>query len=84
MFLRRRFYLLLLTVALVIGLGYAYAPLFTIGRLLTLLLFIATLADIALLWHKRAVTAVRRLSFQRRRQSRHYRRRVYLSLPHQY
>jgi uncharacterized protein (DUF58 family) len=64
MFLRRRFYLLLLTVALVTGLGYAYAPLFTIGRLLTLLLFIATLADIALLWHKRAVTAVRRLSFR--------------------
>lgn len=62
MFLRRRFYLLLLAVALITGLGYAYAPLFTVGRLLTLLLFIAALADVALLWHRRAITAERRLS----------------------
>ena len=62
MYLRRRFYLLLLAVALVTGLGYAYAPLFTVGRLLTLLLLIATLADVALLWHRRAITAERRLS----------------------
>ena len=62
MFLRRRFYLLLLAVALVAGLGYAYAPLFTVGRLLTLALFLATIADIALLWHRRAITAERLLS----------------------
>lgn len=62
MYLRRRFYLLLLAVALITGLGYAYAPLFTVGRLLTLLLLVATLADIALLWHRRAITAERRLS----------------------
>lgn len=62
MYLRRRFYLLLLAVALVTGLGYAYAPLFTVGRLFTLLLLIATLADVALLWHRRAITAERRLS----------------------
>lgn len=62
MYLRRRFYLLLLAVAFITGLGYAYAPLFTVGRLLTLLLLIATLADIALLWHRRAITAERRLS----------------------
>ena len=62
MYLRRRFYLLLLAVALVTGLGYAYAPLFTVGRLLTLLLLIATLADVALLCHRRAITAERRLS----------------------
>ena len=62
MYLRRRFYLLLLAVALIAGLGYAYAPLFTVGRLLTLALFLATIADIALLWHRRAITAERLLS----------------------
>ena len=61
MFLRRRFYLLLLAVALIAGLGYAYDPLFTVGRLLTLALFLATIADIALLWHRRAITAERLL-----------------------
>ena len=60
MFLRRRFYLLLLTVALITGAGFA--PLYTVGRLLTLALFLATVTDIVLLWHKRAVTAERHLS----------------------
>ena len=62
MFLRRRFYLLLLTVALITGAGFGFAPLYTVGRLLTLALFLATVTDIVLLWHKRAVTAERRLS----------------------
>ncbi len=62
MFLRCRFYLQLLAVALIAGLGYAYDPLFTVGRLLTLALFLATIADIALLWHRRAITAERLLS----------------------
>ena len=62
MFLKRRFYVLLLAVAVITGLGYASAPLFTVGRLLTVALFMATVADIALLWHRRAVSAERRLS----------------------
>lgn len=62
MFLRRRFYLLLLAVALITGAGFGYAPLFTVGRWLVLLLFVATLADIILLWHKKAITAERRLN----------------------
>ena len=62
MFLRRRFYLLLLTVALITGAGFGFVPLYTVGRLLTLALFLATVTDIVLLWHKRAVTAERRLS----------------------
>lgn len=62
MFLRRRFYLLLLTVALITGAGFGFAPLYTVGRLLTLALFLATVTDIVLLWHKRAVTAERHLS----------------------
>ncbi len=62
MFLRRRFYLLLLTVALITGAGFGFAPLYTVGRLLTLALFLATFTDIVLLWHKRAVTAERHLS----------------------
>ena len=62
MYLRRRFYLLLLAVALITGAGFGFAPLFTVGRWLVLLLFLATLADIILLWHKKAITAERRLS----------------------
>ena len=62
MYLKRRFYILLLAVALITGLGYAYAPLYTAGRLLTLLLLLATVADVALLWHKKAITAGRHLS----------------------
>lgn len=62
MFLRRRFYLLLLAVALITGTGFGFAPLYTVGQLLTLALFLATIADIILLWHKRAITAERRLS----------------------
>lgn len=62
MFLRRRFYLLLLAVALITGAAFGFAPLYTVGRLLTLTLFLATVTDIVLLWHKRAVTAERRLS----------------------
>ena len=62
MYLRRRFYLLLLAVALITGAGFGYAPLYTVGRWLVLLLFVATLADIILLWRKKAITAERRLS----------------------
>ena len=62
MYLKRRFYILLLAVALITGLGYAYAPLYTAGRLLTLLLLLTTVADVALLWHKKAITAGRHLS----------------------
>ena len=62
MYLRRRFYLLLLAVALITGAGFGFAPLYTVGRWLVLLLFLATLADIILLWHKKAITAERRLS----------------------
>jgi uncharacterized protein (DUF58 family) len=44
------------------GAGFGFAPLFTAGRWLVLLLFVATLADIILLWHKKAITAERRLN----------------------
>ena len=62
MYLRRRFYILLLAVALVTGAGFGFDPLFMVGRWLVLLLFVTTLTDIALLWHKKAITAERRLS----------------------
>ena len=62
MYLRRRFYLLLLAVALITGAGFGFAPLFTVGRWLVLLLFVTMLTDIILLWYKRAITAERRLS----------------------
>ena len=51
-----------MAVAIVTGLGYAYGPLFTAGRWLTLLLLAATAADGALLWSRRGITARRSLS----------------------
>ncbi len=61
MYLRRRFYLLLLAIILITGTGFAFVPLFTIGRWLTLALFLAVLADVLLLWHRRGISATRRV-----------------------
>ena len=55
MYLRYRFYYLITVVILVIALGYAVPPLFTIGRALFWLLVIAVVIDIILLyfpWNK--------------------------------
>lgn len=62
MFLKRRFYLLLLAVAIITGAGFGFASFYTAGRWLTLLLLIAVIVDVALLWHKKAISAERRLS----------------------
>lgn len=62
MYLRRRFYLLLVAVILITGSGFAFAPLYTAGRWLTLALLVAVIADIALLWYRRAISANRQVS----------------------
>ena len=50
MYLRYRFYYLLSAVILIIALGYAVPPLFSIGRILFWLLLIAVVIDILLLY----------------------------------
>ena len=62
MYLRRRFYLLLVAVILITGSGFAFAPLYTAGRWLTLALLVAVIADITLLWYRRAISADRQVS----------------------
>ena len=64
MYLCKRFYLILSAVILVIALGYAVQPLFTIGRFLLLLLVIAVVTDVALLWSRRGINAFRTLSLR--------------------
>ena len=62
MFLRRRFFLVLVAVILITGSGFAFAPLFTLGRWLTLALLVMVVTDIVLLWHRRAISASRQVS----------------------
>ena len=62
MYLNKRFYYLITVIILVIALGYAVQPLFTIGRFLLLLLVIAVITDIALLWSRIGINAFRTLS----------------------
>lgn len=62
MYLCKRFYYLMTAVILVIALGFAVPPLFTIGRVLFWLLVIAVMADAALLWSRKGMQAFRTLS----------------------
>mgnify|MGYP000806452658 FL=1 len=45
MILTRRFYMVLILIILLMGSGYAFAPLFTIGQGLLFLLLLSVLAD---------------------------------------
>ena len=51
MYLNRLFYLLMTVVILVVALGFAVPPLFTVGRVLLALLVLAVVADIGLLYN---------------------------------
>lgn len=62
MYIRYRFYYLLTAIILVIALGYAVPPLFTIGRILLLLLLVLVVADIVMLWRQHGLKAWRTLS----------------------
>ena len=59
MFLARRLYIALTVVILCIAAGWWWMPLFHIGRLLLLLLFLAVCADGAMLWLRKAIRADR-------------------------
>ncbi len=50
MFLTLRFYLLMLAVIAVVALGFGWAPLFTIGRVLVVVAVLLVAADCILLW----------------------------------
>ena len=62
MYLRYRFYYLLSAVILIIAMGYAVPPLFTIGRILFWLLVALVAVDMMLLWSRRGMRAFRTLS----------------------
>lgn len=62
MYLRYRFYYIITAVILIIALGYAVPPLFTIGRALFWLLVIAVVIDIVLLYGRKGIRAFRTLS----------------------
>ena len=62
MYLNKRFYYILIAVILVIALGYMVPSLFTIGRIMLLLLVLMVLADIIMLWSRRGINAFRSLS----------------------
>ncbi|MBO7139909.1 MAG: DUF58 domain-containing protein [Prevotella sp.] len=51
MYLNRLFYLLMTAVILVIALGFALPPLFTVGKVLLALLVVAVVADVGLLYN---------------------------------
>lgn len=59
MFLTSRFYLMLGVVVMVTAMGYVWLPLYSLGRLLTLALVLAVLAETAALWLWRAISAER-------------------------
>jgi len=63
-YLRYRFYYLLTVVILVIASGYAIAPMFTVGRILLLLLVIAVVVDVVMLWRRKGVNAFRQMSLR--------------------
>ena len=62
MYLRYRFYYIITAVILVIALGYAVPPLFTIGRALFWLLLFAVMVDFVLLYSRKGIRAFRTLS----------------------
>ena len=62
MYLRYRFYYLLSAVILIIAMGYAVPPLFTIGRILFWLLVALVVVDMVLLWSRRGIHVFRTLS----------------------
>ena len=62
MYLARRFYYFLIAIILTLLVGFAVPPMFIIGRILALLLFIAVLVDVAMLWSRRGLHAYRTLS----------------------
>ena len=62
MILARRFYMVLILIILLMGSGYAFAPLFTIGQGLLFVLLLLVLADGYMLYRIRGIRAFRQCS----------------------
>ena len=62
MILTRRFYMVLILIILLMGSGYAFAPLFTIGQGVLFLLLLSVLADGYMLYRIRGIRAFRQCS----------------------
>lgn len=62
MFLRRRFYLLLSVVIVIIGTGYWFSPLFIIGQVLLCLFTLLVISEILVLYIKGGITSSRHCS----------------------
>ena len=62
MILTRRFYMVLTLIILLMGSGYAFAPLFTIGQGVLFLLLLSVLADGYMLYRIRGIRAFRQCS----------------------
>lgn len=59
MYLKTKFYIALTVIVLALGLGHVFPPFFTAGKVLLLLLVLTMVSDIAMLYYKNAVTALR-------------------------
>lgn len=59
MYLTRRFYIALVVIILLLGSGYAFAPLFVIGQWVLFAFFLTVLADGYLLYSVRGIQAFR-------------------------
>ena len=59
MFLSRRFYILLTVIIAVLGSGYWFPPMYTVGRVLLLAFAVASLCDIVLLYMKKGIEGTR-------------------------
>ena len=60
MYLTRRFYIALVLVILLLGSGYVFAPLFIIGQIALVILFLMALIDGFLLYSIHGIRAYRR------------------------
>ena len=62
MYIAHRFYYLMTAVILIIAIGFAVPLMFTIGRILLLLLLVLVAADIVMLWSRKGIKAWRMLT----------------------
>ena len=62
MFLPRRFYIIILAIVAILATGFWWSWLFTVGQVLLVLFALAVIADIAMLWHCRGISASRQCS----------------------
>ncbi len=59
MYLTSRFYIAFCIVVVVAAMGYVWAPLYTLGRVLTAVLFTLTIVEAIVLWLRKGISAAR-------------------------